>query len=78
MTKFPSKQLPALLPPSPYEVVVGYDRIERGYKEALRGARKYKREAVYYDLYRLPVWQGPHSGRVQCAERHEGRPEKVG
>lgn len=52
MTKFPIKPLPALREPGTFEEVVGYDRIEANYKEALRGTRKFKKEAVNYDLYR--------------------------
>ena len=52
MTKFPIKPLPVLREPGTFEEVVGYDRIEANYKEALRGARKFKKEAVNYDLYR--------------------------
>lgn len=52
MTKFPVKPLPPIKPPGTFEEVVGYDRIETNYKEALRGPRKFKKEAVNYDLYR--------------------------
>lgn len=60
MTKFPILRLttvttkkayvPPPAPPSRYEEAVGWPRIEDGYKKALRGARKYTREAVSYDL----------------------------
>ena len=62
MTKFPSlckvnktlknPNIPPILPPSEYEKAVGYDRIETSYDRALRGKRKYTREAVNYDLLR--------------------------
>ena len=67
MTKFPLKQLPPIMPPSTFEEAVGYDRIETHYKEALRGPRKYKKEAVDYDLYRelnnVNLWRDLKSGR---------------
>lgn len=60
MTKYPilvyntkntkSKVVPFPAPPSPYEDVVGWDRVEQGYHQALRGHRRYTREAVDYDL----------------------------
>lgn len=60
MTKYPILHLvtketrkpyvPPPAPPSPYEEVVGWPRIEGGYAQALRGKRKYTREAVNYDL----------------------------
>ena len=60
MTKFPilvktSKktkhpQVPPIRPLRPYEAMVGWDMIELGYKDVLRGQRKYTREAVNYDL----------------------------
>ena len=52
MTKFPIKPLPVLREPGTFKEVVGYDRIEANYKEALKGPRKFKKEAVNYDLYR--------------------------
>ena len=52
MTLFPNKPVPPIAPPSKYEDVVGYDRIEAGYKKALRGKRKFKKEAVLYDMCR--------------------------
>lgn len=67
MTKFPSKPIPPIMPPLPYEEVVGYDKIETGYRESLRGKRKYKREAVLYDLYRelnnVGLWHNLKTGR---------------
>ncbi|MGI6254259.1 MAG: reverse transcriptase domain-containing protein [Acutalibacter sp.] len=67
MTKFPIKQLPPIMPPATYDEAVGYDRIETHYKEAIRGPRKYKREAVNYDLYRelnnVNLWRDLRSGR---------------
>ena len=60
MTKFPQlvktsqsvkrPKTPPIMPPSKYEEVIGWERIETGYKAALRGHRKYTREAVIYDL----------------------------
>ena len=60
MTKFPvlvktAKNIkrpvtPPIKPLRPYEKMVGWDAIEDGYKEVLRGPRKYTREAVNYDL----------------------------
>lgn len=62
MTKYPSlvkvtktlknPVVPPIEPPSEYEKVVGYDRIKSSYDNALRGQRKFTREAVKYDLYR--------------------------
>lgn len=62
MTKFPSlvkvaktlkhPDVPPIMRPAPYEQVVGYDRLDVHYENALRGPRKYTREAVLYDLYR--------------------------
>ena len=58
MTKFPilhyntkntkSKLVPPPMPPSKYEDVVGWPMIEASYKQALRGHRKFSREAVCY------------------------------
>ncbi|MEG2001195.1 MAG: RNA-dependent DNA polymerase, partial [Evtepia sp.] len=60
MTKFPvlvyntknakNKAIPFPVSPSAYEDVVGWDRVEQGYHQALRGHRRYTREAVDYDL----------------------------
>ena len=60
MTKYPILHLttretkkpyiPPPPPPAKYEEAVGWARIEEGYKQALRGKRKYTREAVNYDL----------------------------
>ena len=47
-TKHPAT--PPIKPLRPYEKMVGWDAIEDGYKEVLRGPRKYTREAVNYDL----------------------------
>ena len=61
MTKFPimlyntkntkKALVPPIPPPSSYEDAVGWSAIEAGYKTALRGSRKFTREAVLYDLY---------------------------
>lgn len=60
MTKFPilvktsqkvkNPVVPPIKPLRPYEEMVGWDMVELGYKNALRGQRKYTREAVDYDL----------------------------
>ena len=60
MTKYPILHLttretkkpyiPPPPPPAKYEEAAGWARIEEGYKQALRGKRKYTREAVNYDL----------------------------
>ena len=60
MTKFPfctktprtlkQPPIPPTMPPSKYEDVVGWPMIEASYKQALRGHRKFSREAVCYDL----------------------------
>ena len=60
MTKFPilhlntkntkKRYVPPIKPPSKYEDAVGWDKVEEGYKNALRGQRKFTREAVKYDL----------------------------
>ena len=60
MTKFPilvktsqkvkNPVVPPIRPLRPYEEMVGWDMIELGYKNSLRGPRKYTREAVNYDL----------------------------
>ena len=60
MTKFPilvqtsqkvkNPVVPPIRPLRPYEEMVGWGMIEVGYKNSLRGPRKYTREAVDYDL----------------------------
>lgn len=51
VTKKTRKPLvPPPAPPSEYEKVVGWDVVERSYSQALRGKRKFTREAVEYDL----------------------------
>ena len=60
MTKFPilvqtsqkvkNPVVPPIRPLRPYEEMVGWGMIEVGYKNSLRGPRKYTREAVNYDL----------------------------
>lgn len=70
MTKFPLKKpLPPILPPSTYEEVVDYGKIEIQYKEALRGTRKFRKEAVEYDLYRelnnVGLWRDLKSERYK-------------
>ena len=60
MTKYPimllntretkKNYIPPPAPPSKYEDVVGWPMIEAGYKTALRGHRRYTKEAVNYDL----------------------------
>ena len=61
MTKFPilvktaqkvkHPIIPPIMPLRPYEEMVGWDTIGASYKNALRGQRKYTREAVLYDLF---------------------------
>ena len=61
MTKFPimilntietkKNYLPPLPPPSSYEDAVGWAAIQSSYKNALRGKRKFTKEAIDYDLY---------------------------
>ena len=61
MTKFPlliyntkNTKCSAIAPPAPpsrYEDIVGWPMVEKGYKNALRGQRKFTREAVRYDLF---------------------------
>ena len=83
MTKYPStpkrkkrkrKPIPPIMPPSKYEDAVGWDRIEAGYKEALRGKRKFKKEAILYDLYRelnnVGLWRELKSGKYVPGEYH--------
>ena len=75
MTKFPimlyntkntkKALVPPIPPPSSYEDAVGWSAIEAGYKTALRGSRKFTREAVLYDLYsevnNVRLWRGTRS-----------------
>lgn len=77
MTKFPlkTKAIPPIMPPSPFEEVVGYERIETHYAEALRGPRRYKKEAVLYDLYRelnnVQLWRDLRAGRYVPGPYHK-------
>ena len=63
------------MPPSPFEEVVGYERIETHYAEALRGPRRYKKEAVLYDLYRelnnVQLWRDLRAGRYVPGPYHK-------
>lgn len=84
MTKFPlfikiaqnikRPLVPPVLPPSIYEETVGYERIKDGYKQALRGQRKYTREAVKYDLYReknnVDLWRELKSSKYTPGPYH--------
>ena len=82
MTKYPSnpkrskrkKPAPPIMPPSKFEDVVGWDRIEASYKEALRGSRKFKKEAILYDLYRelnnVELWRELKGGKYAPGPYH--------
>lgn len=84
MTKFPSMlgvtktlknpYIPPIAPPSGYEEVVSYDKIKVGYTDAMRGQRKYTREAVKYDLYReqnnVNLWRDLKSERYTPGPYH--------
>jgi retron-type reverse transcriptase len=77
MTLFPTKPVPPILPPSPYEQVVGYDKIEAAYKRTLRGKHKFKKEAVLYDMCRernnVQLWRelrtDAQTGRIEYRPR---------
>ena len=84
MTKFPlfiktaqnikCPQIPPIMPLVPYEEAVGYERIKGGYKQALRGRRKYTREAVKYDLFReknnVDLWRELKSSKYTPGPYH--------
>lgn len=84
MTKFPSivkvaktlkyPYIPPIVPPSAYENVVDYSKVKSGYTEAMRGKRKYTREAVNYDLFReynnVNLWRDLKSGRYTPGPYH--------
>ena len=84
MTKFPlfiktaqnikRPQIPPIMPLAPYEEAVGYERIKGGYKQALRGRRKYTREAVKYDLFReknnVDLWRELKSSKYTPGPYH--------
>ena len=84
MTKFPlfiktaqnikRPQIPPIMPLVPYEEAVGYERIKGGYKQALRGRRKYTREAVKYDLFReknnVDLWRELKSSKYTPGPYH--------
>ena len=57
-----------------YEEAVGYERIKGGYKQALRGRRKYTREAVKYDLFReknnVDLWRELKSSKYTPGPYH--------
>ena len=91
MTKFPlliyntkNTKCPAIAPPAPpsrYEDVVGWPMVEKGYKNALRGQRKYTREAVRYDLFseinNVGLWRELNNIGVRYnPEQKEYRPGK--
>lgn len=90
MTKFPilvqtsqkvkNPVVPPIRPLRPYEEMVGWGMIEVGYKNSLRGPRKYTREAVDYDLLsevnNVKLWRelkaiGPRPEKGK-AEYHPG------
>lgn len=62
------------MPLVPYEEAVGYERIKGGYKQALRGRRKYTREAVKYDLFReknnVDLWRELKSSKYTPGPYH--------
>lgn len=84
MTKFPlfiktaqnikHPLTPPIMPLATYEEAVGYERIKVGYKQALRGQRKYTREAVKYDLFReknnVDLWRELKSSRYTPGPYH--------
>lgn len=84
MTKFPlfiktaqnikRPQIPPIMPLAPYEEAVGYERIKGSYKQALRGRRKYTREAVKYDLFReknnVDLWRELKSSKYTPGPYH--------
>lgn len=66
--------VPPIMPPSSFEDVVGFDRIESSYETTLRGQRKYTREAVNYDLYRernnVLLWRELRSSQYRPGQYH--------
>ena len=84
MTKFPlfiktaqnikHPPTPPIMPLATYEEAVGYERIKDGYKQALRGQRKYTREAVKYDLFReknnVDLWRELKSSKYTPGPYH--------
>ena len=84
MTKFPlfikpaqnikPPPIPPIMPLATYEEAVGYERIKVGYKQALRGQRKYTREAVKYDLFReknnVDLWRELKSSKYTPGPYH--------
>ena len=84
MTKFPlfiktaqnikHPPIPPIMPLATYEEAVGYERIKGGYKQALRGRRKYTREAVKYDLFReknnVDLWRELKSSKYTPGPYH--------
>lgn len=84
MTKFPlfiktaqnikHPPIPPIMPLATYEEAVGYERIKVGYKQALRGQRKYTREAVKYDLFReknnVDLWRELKSSKYTPGPYH--------
>ena len=90
MTKFPimlsntkntkKALVPPIPPPSSYEDAVGWSVIEAGYKTALRGSRKFTREAVLYDLYsevnNVRLWRDLK--KIEKTRQAGGRGDKPG
>lgn len=84
MTKFPlfiktaqnikHPPIPPIMPLATYEEAVGYERIKVGYKQALRGQRRYTREAVKYDLFReknnVDLWRELKSSKYTPGPYH--------
>ena len=66
--------IPPIMPLATYEEAVGYERIKVGYKQALRGQRKYTREAVKYDLFReknnVDLWRELKSSKYTPGPYH--------
>ena len=86
MTKFPimlyntkntkKALVPPIPPPSSYEDAVGCSAIEAGYKTALRGSRKFTREAVLYDLYGA-ISRNRQARRILQQRRGAGKTHKA-
>lgn len=84
MTKYPSlikvtqtikhPKVPPIMPPSTYEEIVSYKKIERCYELTLQGHKRYKREAVDYDLLRetnnVALWRDLKNRRYQPGPYH--------
>lgn len=75
MTIIPKKPVPPPASPSSYEETVEYGKIEACYKETLRGPRRYKKEAVNYDMCRernnIALWRELKSGNYVPGPYHK-------